>query len=114
MSLQALSKMRAMLHTVQFGTFPAVLSLCASSSLFAVMIRSVREMLGFSSVLGLDSATSEFSLAMLGYWGCLIYGKWVLLDSVNTPADKCGIKVEGENKWLTIIQNAAKKEEGEL
>jgi hypothetical protein len=27
----------------------------------------------------------------------------------QTPADKAGIKVEGENKWLTIIQNAAKK-----
>lgn len=24
----------------------------------------------------------------------------------ETPADKCGIKVEGENKWLTLIQNA--------
>ena len=28
------------------------------------------------------------------------------LDSL-TPADKCGIKIEGENKWLTLIQNAA-------
>ena len=26
-----------------------------------------------------------------------------------TPASKAGIKVEGENKWLTIIQNAAKR-----
>jgi transposase-like protein len=25
-----------------------------------------------------------------------------------TPAEKAGIKVEGENKWLTLIQNAAK------
>ena len=25
----------------------------------------------------------------------------------KTPADACGITVEGENKWLTIIQNAA-------
>ena len=25
-----------------------------------------------------------------------------------TPAGKCGIKIEGENKWLTIIQNAKK------
>jgi transposase-like protein len=23
-----------------------------------------------------------------------------------TPAEKCGIKIEGENKWLTVIQNA--------
>ena len=26
----------------------------------------------------------------------------------KTPAEACGIKVEGENKWLTIIQNASK------
>jgi transposase-like protein len=25
----------------------------------------------------------------------------------QTPADKAGIQVEGENKWLTLIQNAA-------
>jgi putative transposase len=23
-----------------------------------------------------------------------------------TPADACGIKIEGENKWITLIQNA--------
>lgn len=27
----------------------------------------------------------------------------------KTPAEKCGIKIEGENKWLTLIQNASKK-----
>jgi transposase-like protein len=27
----------------------------------------------------------------------------------QTPADKAGIKVEGENKWVTLIQNASKK-----
>lgn len=27
-----------------------------------------------------------------------------------TPADACGIKVKGENKWLTLIQNASQKE----
>lgn len=26
----------------------------------------------------------------------------------DTPADRCGIKIEGNNKWLTIIQNASK------
>ena len=26
----------------------------------------------------------------------------------DTPASRAGIKVQGENKWLTIIQNAAK------
>jgi putative transposase len=27
----------------------------------------------------------------------------------KTPAEACGIKVEGENKWLTLIQNASKR-----
>jgi transposase-like protein len=26
----------------------------------------------------------------------------------ETPADRCGIKVGGENKWITLIQNAAR------
>ena len=26
----------------------------------------------------------------------------------QTPADKAGIKIKGENKWLTLIQNASK------
>lgn len=26
----------------------------------------------------------------------------------KTPADLAGIKIEGENKWLTLIQNASK------
>jgi len=26
----------------------------------------------------------------------------------KTPAEVCGIKIEGENKWLTLIQNAEK------
>ncbi len=25
----------------------------------------------------------------------------------ETPAEACGIKVEGENKWITLIQNAS-------
>jgi hypothetical protein len=25
----------------------------------------------------------------------------------KTPAEKCGIKIEGTNKWITIIQNAS-------
>ncbi len=25
----------------------------------------------------------------------------------KTPAEKCGIKIEGNDKWLTIIQNAS-------
>lgn len=26
-----------------------------------------------------------------------------------TPSEKAGIKVEGENRWLTLIQNASKR-----
>jgi len=26
----------------------------------------------------------------------------------KTPAENCGGKIEGENKWITIIQNARK------
>jgi hypothetical protein len=26
----------------------------------------------------------------------------------KTPAEACGIKIEGKNKWKTLIQNAAK------
>src|SRR2546430_1056710 len=29
----------------------------------------------------------------------------------KTPAEKCGIMIEGENKWKTVIENAAKKGE---
>ena len=31
-------------------------------------------------------------------------------ESLNgqTPADRCGITIEGENKWITLIQNASK------
>jgi len=29
----------------------------------------------------------------------------------KTPSEAAGIKVEGENKWLTIIQNAARKKD---
>jgi putative transposase len=28
----------------------------------------------------------------------------------RTPAEACGIKIDGENKWLTLIQNASKRE----
>ena len=28
----------------------------------------------------------------------------------NTPAQACGIDVKGNNKWLTIIQDASKNE----
>ena len=28
----------------------------------------------------------------------------------KTPSEACGIKVEGKNKWLTLIQNASRSE----
>jgi transposase-like protein len=31
----------------------------------------------------------------------------------ETPADRCGIKILGENKWLTLIQNASHRKNGE-
>ena len=44
--------------------------------------------------------------------GCQIYHNYVrphmALDE-KTPAEACGIKIEGGNKWLTLIQNAKKK-----
>ena len=27
----------------------------------------------------------------------------------KTPAEACGIKIEGKNKWITLIQNASKR-----
>lgn len=29
----------------------------------------------------------------------------------KTPAEAAGIRVEGENKWLTLIKNASKNKE---
>jgi len=28
----------------------------------------------------------------------------------RTPAETCGIRVEGQNKWITLIQNASKRD----
>jgi hypothetical protein len=28
----------------------------------------------------------------------------------KTPSEACGIQIEGKNKWLTLIQNASKKQ----
>ena len=27
-----------------------------------------------------------------------------------TPAQACGINIEGDNKWMTLIQNASRRE----
>jgi putative transposase len=32
----------------------------------------------------------------------------------KTPSEACGIKVEGKNKWITLIQNASKNEQKRL
>jgi putative transposase len=32
------------------------------------------------------------------------------LEENKTPAEKAGIKIEGDNKWITLIQNASEKE----
>ena len=29
------------------------------------------------------------------------------LKEKDTPAEKCGIDIEGKNKWLMLIQNAS-------
>jgi hypothetical protein len=28
----------------------------------------------------------------------------------KTPSEVAGIKIEGDNKWITLIQNASRKE----
>lgn len=33
----------------------------------------------------------------------------VIWNMGNTPAEAAGIVVKGENKWITLIQNASKK-----
>ena len=43
--------------------------------------------------------------------GCQIYHNYIRKHQAlkgKTPAENCGIEIEGENKWLTLIQNASK------
>lgn len=43
--------------------------------------------------------------------GYHIYHNYVRPHSAlqnKTPAEKCGIKIEGKDKWLTLIQHASK------
>ena len=43
--------------------------------------------------------------------GCQIYHNYIREHqgiANMTPAEKCGIMIKGENKWVTIIQNAMK------
>ncbi len=32
----------------------------------------------------------------------------------KTPAEKCGIKINGNNKWITLIQNADQNQKGKM
>ncbi len=44
--------------------------------------------------------------------GCQIYHNYMRPhEGLNgkTPAEACGIKVEGDNKWITLIQNASQR-----
>ena len=49
------------------------------------------------------------SLILSGYQ---IYHNYIrphmALDN-KTPSEKCGIMINGNNKWITLIQNATKK-----
>ena len=41
--------------------------------------------------------------------GCQIFHNYIRKHQAlgKTPVEKCGIKVEGDNKWITLIQNAS-------
>lgn len=43
--------------------------------------------------------------------GYQIYHNYVRVHEAlgKTPAEACGIKIEGKNKWMTLIQNACKQ-----
>ena len=48
--------------------------------------------------------------------GCQIYHNYIRPHEGlggRTPADACGIAIKGENKWLTIIQNASHAKQSE-
>ena len=45
--------------------------------------------------------------------GCQIFHNYIKPhEALNgkTPSEACGIKIEGENKWLTLIQNAKRQQ----
>ena len=43
--------------------------------------------------------------------GKQIYHNYIIEHqaSKKTPAEKCGIKIDGENKWMILIQNSSIK-----
>jgi putative transposase len=44
--------------------------------------------------------------------GCQIFHNYIREHQAlgKTPAEECGIEIQGENKWLTLIQNASKND----
>jgi putative transposase len=45
--------------------------------------------------------------------GCQIFHNYIREHQAlngETPAERCGIKIEGQNKWVTLIQNASKND----
>jgi transposase-like protein len=54
---------------------------------------------------GVKKADSPILMGYQIYHNCIRAHK--ALDR-RTPADECGIKIEGKDKWLTLIQNASK------
>lgn len=53
------------------------------------------------------SLKKEDTPILTGYQIFLNYIRPHMALDGKTPAELCGIQVEGENKWITLIQNAA-------
>jgi hypothetical protein len=68
------------------------------------------------SVVSLDFTKlqnqSNYFKSRLAFDGSQIYHNYIRphmgLEG-KTPAEACGIKIQGDNKWLTLIQNAKRK-----
>jgi len=57
---------------------------------------------------GLDNEDSAQAIVD----GMRIYNNFIrphMALNGKTPAEACGITVEGKNKWITLIQNASNK-----
>jgi hypothetical protein len=52
------------------------------------------------------------SRKLILFYGYLMYHNYIrphMALEGKTPAEACGVKIEGDNKWMTLIQNASKK-----
>jgi len=49
------------------------------------------------------------STGVLDYQICHNYTRPHEALEGGTPAEACGIKIEGQDKWLTLIQNASRR-----